>query len=40
MLTLKVLLANGLEKNDAINEFIEKALEDKNALLVEEAKVL
>ncbi|GAA0737081.1 glutamine--tRNA ligase/YqeY domain fusion protein [Gaetbulibacter jejuensis] len=40
MLTLKVLLANGLEKNDAINEFIEKALEDKNALLVEEAKAL
>ena len=40
MLTLKVLLTNGLEKNDAINEFIEKALEDKNALLVEEAKAL
>ena len=38
MIALKVLLSNGLERNDAINEFIEKALEDKNELLVKEAK--
>ncbi|MEF3078208.1 glutamine--tRNA ligase/YqeY domain fusion protein [Winogradskyella poriferorum] len=37
MITLKELLKNGLERNDAINEFIEKALEDKNELLVAEA---
>ncbi|MTE27174.1 glutamine--tRNA ligase/YqeY domain fusion protein [Winogradskyella ouciana] len=37
MITLKVLLNKGLERNDAINEFIEKALEDKNELLVKEA---
>ncbi|WP_298550482.1 glutamine--tRNA ligase/YqeY domain fusion protein [uncultured Algibacter sp.] len=40
MITLGVLLNNGLEKNEAINEFITKALDDKNALLVEEAKAL
>ena len=40
MLTLGVLLENGLEKNEAINDFISKALDDKNALLVAEAKVL
>ncbi|MDG1730497.1 MAG: glutamine--tRNA ligase/YqeY domain fusion protein [Algibacter sp.] len=40
MITLGVLLKNGLEKNDAINDFIAKALEDKNALLVEEAKAI
>ena len=40
MIALQVLLKNGLEKNDAIDEFIEKALEDKNELLVEEAKQL
>lgn len=40
MITLGVLLENGLEKNDAINDFIAKALEDKNALLVEEAKAI
>ena len=38
MLTLSVLLENGLEKNQAINDFIDKALEDKNELLVAEAK--
>ncbi|WP_452232807.1 glutamine--tRNA ligase/YqeY domain fusion protein [Lacinutrix sp. MEBiC02595] len=38
MLTLRVLLENGLEKNEAIIDFIEKALEDKNELLVAEAK--
>jgi glutaminyl-tRNA synthetase len=37
MITLKELLKNGLERNDAINEFITKALEDKNELLVAEA---
>lgn len=40
MLTLGVLLENGLEKNKAINDFIAKALEDKNELLVIEAKAL
>ncbi|WP_336066825.1 glutamine--tRNA ligase/YqeY domain fusion protein [Mesoflavibacter sp. CH_XMU1404-2] len=40
MITLGVLLKNGLEKNEAINEFINKALEDKNKLLVEEAQQL
>ena len=40
MLTLSVLLDNGLEKNEAINEFITKALDDKNELLVAEAKQL
>ncbi|APY08442.1 glutamine--tRNA ligase [Winogradskyella sp. J14-2] len=37
MITLKELLKNGLERNDAVNEFITKALEDKNELLVAEA---
>lgn len=40
MITLGVLLNNGLEKNEAINEFISTALEDKNKLLVEEAQQL
>ncbi len=40
MIALGVLLANGLDKNDAINSFIAKALDDKNALLVEEAKAI
>jgi len=40
MITIGVLLKNGLEKNEAINEFINKALEDKNKLLVEEAQQL
>ena len=39
-LTLGVLLKNGLEKNNDIVVFINKALEDKNALLVEEVKNL
>ncbi|MFD1161344.1 glutamine--tRNA ligase/YqeY domain fusion protein [Hwangdonia seohaensis] len=38
MITLGVLLKNGLKKNEAINAFISKALDDKNALLVAEAK--
>ena len=40
MLSLSVLLKNGLEHNDAINQFISKALEDKNELLVAEAKAI
>ncbi|WP_027879345.1 glutamine--tRNA ligase/YqeY domain fusion protein [Mesoflavibacter zeaxanthinifaciens] len=40
MITLGVLLKNGLQKNEAINEFINTALEDKNKLLVEEAQQL
>ncbi|APX98934.1 glutamine--tRNA ligase/YqeY domain fusion protein [Lacinutrix venerupis] len=40
MISLGVLLENGLEKNEAINEFISKALDDKNELLVTEAKAL
>lgn len=40
MISLGVLLNNGLEKNEAIHAFIEKALEDKNKLLVEEASAL
>ena len=40
MLTLGVLLENGLAKNEAINAFITKGLEDKNELLVAEAKAL
>ncbi|MBF8149033.1 glutamine--tRNA ligase/YqeY domain fusion protein [Winogradskyella sp. F6397] len=37
IIALKVLLKNGLEKNDAINEFIDKAKADKNDVLVAEA---
>ncbi|AUC82985.1 glutamine--tRNA ligase/YqeY domain fusion protein [Lacinutrix sp. Bg11-31] len=40
MISLGVLLDNGLEKNEAINDFISKALEDKNELLVTEAKAI
>ena len=40
MISLSVMLKNGLERNDAINNFIDKALEDKNGLLVAEAKVV
>ena len=40
MIVLKVLLDNGLEKNEAITEFIEKALNDKNKLLVTEASTI
>jgi len=39
-LTLSVLLKNGQERNAEINEFIAKALEDKNDLLVVEAKAI
>ena len=40
MITLKVLFKNGLERNLATDEFINKALEDKNELLVAEAKTI
>ena len=36
-ISLGVLLKNGQERTEAVNEFIEKALEDKNELLVKEA---
>lgn len=39
-LALGVLLENGLNRNDAINGFIDKALDDKNGLLVSEAESL
>ena len=38
MISLGVLLKNGQSKNEAINDFISKALEDRNELLAEEAK--
>ncbi len=40
MITLGVLLENGQEKTASASEFIEKALEDKNDLLVAEAQNL
>lgn len=40
MIALKVLLNEGLERNEAINEFIAKASEDNNELLVAEASGL
>jgi glutaminyl-tRNA synthetase len=40
MLTLGVLIKNGQKKNSAIIEFIEKALDDKNEILVAEAKAI
>jgi glutaminyl-tRNA synthetase len=40
MLTLGVLLNNGLAKSEVINAFITKGLEDKNELLVTETKAL
>ena len=40
VLTLGVLLENGQAKNDDINNFIAKALEDKNELLVTEAEAI
>ena len=38
MISLKELLKNGLQRNEAIDAFITKALEDKNDLLVAEAQ--
>jgi len=40
ILTLSVLIKKGQEKNNAITEFIDKALEDRNELLVAEAKAI
>jgi glutaminyl-tRNA synthetase len=40
MIVLKEMLKNGLNKNTKIEEFITKALEDKNQLLVSEASDL
>ena len=40
MITLGVLLNNGLERNSEINDFIAKGLTDKNDLLVAEANAL
>ncbi len=40
MITLGVLLKKGLEKNEDITTFIEKAMEDKNELLVAEAEAI
>ena len=40
MISLGVLLKNGQSKNEAVNDFISKALEDRNELLVSEAKQL
>ena len=40
LIALKVLLKNGQERNNAINEFIEKAKEDKNEILAVEASEL
>lgn len=39
-IALGVLLKNGLDKNNAISDFINKAIEDENEQLVEEAKAL
>ncbi|AUP79430.1 glutamine--tRNA ligase/YqeY domain fusion protein [Flavivirga eckloniae] len=39
-ISLGVLIENGQAKNDAINSFIAKALEDKNELLVTEAEAI
>jgi len=38
LIALKVLLKNGLVRNEAIDTFIEKAKEDKNEILATEAK--
>ncbi|MDO1502162.1 glutamine--tRNA ligase/YqeY domain fusion protein [Winogradskyella maritima] len=40
LLTLKVLLKNGLERNDKINAFINDVVLDENVLLSEEAKAI
>ncbi len=40
MISLGVLLDNGLNKNDDIKNFINKAIEDNNELLVAEAKAI
>ena len=40
MIVLKVLLKNGQDRNEAINAFIESALQDDNELLKDEAKLI
>jgi glutaminyl-tRNA synthetase len=40
MLILSVKLQEGLKRNDAVNSFVKKALEDSNSLLVSEAELL
>jgi glutaminyl-tRNA synthetase len=40
LIALKVLLNDGLERNEAIDDFVAKAKEDKNELLVAEANAL
>jgi glutaminyl-tRNA synthetase len=40
ILILGVMLNDGLERNEAINDFVAKALNDKNELLVAEAKAI
>ena len=40
MITLSILLKNGLPKNSEIEAFIQKGIEDNNALLVAEAKAI
>ena len=40
MITLGVLLKNGVERTQEVNDFVLKALEDKNTLLVAEAEKL
>jgi len=40
MITLGILLKEGLTKNKDINAFIDKALDDKNKILVHEARLL
>ncbi len=39
MISLGVLINNGINKNEDVNEFISKALKDRNELLVNEAKL-
>ena len=40
VLILKVLLQNGESKNDDIVAFLDKAMEDKNTLLMDEARAI
>jgi glutaminyl-tRNA synthetase len=40
MISLGVLLANGQQKTQEAQEFINRGVDDKNALLVAEAKIL
>ena len=40
LITLRVLLENGLQRNDDVDTFINSALEDTNEILVSEAKLI